>query len=127
MTYLALRGADIIGPDIYEPARSTRTCRTPRRQRVTYVGAYRGVTFGAAYSFGRDARAPATRRGRARARASAGDAVHVRNWSVMLKYDSAYFGAAASYEEQPRHRRGRELLRRRGARSVHPAAARTHT
>ena len=28
MTYLALQGADIIGPDIYGPARSTRTCRT---------------------------------------------------------------------------------------------------
>ncbi|WP_431227700.1 porin [Burkholderia contaminans] len=102
MTYLALQGADIIGPDIYGLGSFDAYVPNGRADNaVTYVGAYRGVTFGAAYSFGRDGAGTGNSPGQGTCAGQVpGDAVQCRNWSVMLKYDSAYFGAAASYEEQ---------------------------
>ena len=101
MTYLALQGADIIGPDIYAGSFDAYVPNGRADNAVTYVGAYRGVTFGAAYSFGRDGAGTGNSPGQGTCAGQVpGDAVQCRNWSVMLKYDSAYFGAAASYEEQ---------------------------
>ncbi|WP_110421058.1 porin [Burkholderia vietnamiensis] len=102
MTYLALQGADIIGPDIYGLGSFDAYVPNGRADNaVTYVGTYRGVTLGAAYSFGRDGAGTGNSPGQGTCAGQVpGDAVQCRNWSVMLKYDSAYFGAAASYEEQ---------------------------
>lgn len=102
MTYLALQGADIIGPDIYGLGSFDAYVPNGRSDNaVTYVGTYRGVTLGAAYSFGRDGAGTGNSPGQGTCAGQVpGDATQCRNWSVMLKYDSAYFGAAASYEEQ---------------------------
>jgi predicted porin len=101
MTYLSLMNADIIGPDIYglgsldayvPNARSDNT--------VSYMGAYRGVTLGASYSFGRDAAGNNSPGQGSCAGSVPGHGTECRDWSVMLKYEAQYFGAAASYEEQ---------------------------
>ncbi|AOJ94640.1 porin [Burkholderia multivorans] len=102
MTYLALQGADIIGPDIYGLGSLDAYVPNGRADNaVTYIGTYRGVTLGAAYSFGRDGAGTGNSPGQGTCAGQVpGHAVECRNWSAMLKYDSAYFGAAASYEEQ---------------------------
>lgn len=68
---------------------------------ITYLGSYKGFTLGAGYSFGRDAAGTGNSPGQGTCTGSVpGHATECRDWSAMLKYDSQYFGAAASYEEQ---------------------------
>ncbi|MGU7769973.1 porin [Burkholderia sp. MR1-5-21] len=102
MTYLALQGADIIGPDIYGLGSLDAYVPNGRADNaVTYIGTYRGFTFGAGYSFGRDGAGTGNSPGQGTCAGQVpGQAIQCRDWSVMLKYDSAYFGAATSYEEQ---------------------------
>ncbi|NIE85345.1 MULTISPECIES: porin [unclassified Burkholderia] len=102
MTYLALQGADIIGPDIYGLGSLDAYVPNGRADNaVSYIGSYRGVTLGAAYSFGRDGAGTGNSPGQGTCAGQVpGNTVECRNMSVMLKYDSAHFGAAASYEEQ---------------------------
>lgn len=102
MTYLALQGADIIGPDIYGLGSFDAYVPNGRADNaVTYIGSYKGVTLGAGYSFGRDGAGTGNSPGQGTCAGQVpGQAVQCRDWSVMLKYDGAWFGAAASYEEQ---------------------------
>jgi predicted porin len=102
MTYLALMGADIIGPDIYGMGSLDAYVPNARADNsVTYIGAYKGVTLGAGYSFGRDAAGTGNSPGQGTCTGSVpGHASECRDWSVMLKYDAQYFGMAASYEEE---------------------------
>jgi predicted porin len=102
MTYLALMGADIIGPDIYGLGSLDAYVPNARADNaVTYIGAYKGVTLGAGYSFGRDAGGTGNSPGQGTCTGSVpGHATECRDWSVMLKYDAQYFGVAASYEEE---------------------------
>ncbi|SAK65959.1 porin [Caballeronia arationis] len=102
MTYLALMGADIIGPDIYGLGSLDAYVPNARADNsVTYIGAYKGVTLGAGYSFGRDAGGTGNSPGQGTCTGSVpGHATECRDWSVMLKYDAPYFGLAASYEEE---------------------------
>jgi predicted porin len=101
MTYLSLMSADIIGPDIYGMGSLDAYVPNARSDNtVSYIGAYRGVTLGAAYSFGRDAAGNNSPAQGSCAGSVPGHATECRDWSVMLKYDTPYFGAAASYEEQ---------------------------
>jgi predicted porin len=100
MTYLALMGADIIGPDIYGLGSLDAYVPNARADNsVTYIGVYKGVTLGAGYSFGRDAGNNSPGQGTCTG-SVAGHATECRDWSVMLKYDAQYFGVAASYEEE---------------------------
>jgi predicted porin len=102
MTYLALMGADLIGPDIYGLGSLDAYVPNARADNsVTYLGNYAGVTLGANYSFGRDATGTGNSPGQGTCTGSvAGHATECREWSVMLKYDTSLFGVAASYEEQ---------------------------
>jgi predicted porin len=101
MTYLSLMAADIIGPDIYGMGSLDAYVPNARSDNtVSYIGAYKGVTFGAAYSFGRDSAGNNSPAQGSCVGSVAGHATECRDWSVMLKYDTQYFGAAASYEEQ---------------------------
>jgi predicted porin len=102
MTYLALMGADIIGPDIYGLGSLDAYVPNARADNsVTYIGAYKGVTLGAGYSFGRVAGGTGNSPGQGTCTGSVpGHATECRDWSVMLKYDAPYFGLAASYEEE---------------------------
>ncbi|CAD6537710.1 porin [Paraburkholderia sabiae] len=102
MTYLALQGADIIGPDIYGMGSLDAYVPNARTDNaVTYIGSYKGFTLGAGYSFGRDSAGTGNSPGQGTCAGSVpGHATECRDWSVMLKYDAPYFGIAASYEEQ---------------------------
>ncbi|CAJ5934215.1 outer membrane porin [Burkholderia pseudomallei] len=102
MTYVALQGADIIGPDIYGLGSLDAYIPNGRADNaVTYVGSYRGVTLGAGYSFGRDSAGTGNSPGQGTCVGSVpGRAVECRSGSAMLKYDAERFGVAASYEEQ---------------------------
>ena len=102
MTYLALMGADIIGPDIYGLGSLDAYVPNARADNsVTYLGTYSGVTLGASYSFGRDAAGTGNSPGQGTCAGSVpGQPTQCRDWSVMLKYDASSFGVAASYEEQ---------------------------
>ncbi|NML32464.1 porin [Paraburkholderia antibiotica] len=102
MTYLALLGADIIGPDIYGLGSLDAYVPNARADNsVAYTGSYAGVTFGASYSFGRDSAGTGNSPGQGTCTGSvAGRPTECRDWSVMLKYDASMFGVAASYEEQ---------------------------
>lgn len=102
MTYLALQGADIIGPDIYGLGSLDAYVPNGRADNaVSYLGTLHGVTLGATYSFGRDSAGTGNSPGQGTcAGQTPGNASECRDWSAMVKYDSAYFGAAVSYEEQ---------------------------
>ncbi|MCC8392747.1 porin [Paraburkholderia sp. MMS20-SJTR3] len=101
MTYYALLGADIIGPDIYGLGSLDAYIPNARVDNsVAYTGTWSGVTFGANYSFGRDAAGTGNSPGQGTCTGSvAGRPTECREWSVMLKYDAPVFGVAASYEE----------------------------
>lgn len=102
MTYLALIGADIIGPDIYGLGSLDAYVPNARADNsVTYLGTFSGVTLGAGYSFGRDSAGTGNSPGQGICAGSVpGTPTQCRDWSVMLKYDASFFGVAASYEEQ---------------------------
>ncbi|GLU33620.1 porin [Trinickia caryophylli] len=102
MTYLAIQGADIIGPDIYGMGSLDAYIPNARTDNaVTYLGSYKGFTLGLGYSFGRDSAGTGNSPGQGTCAGSVpGHATECRDWSVMLKYDSQYFGVAASYEEE---------------------------
>jgi predicted porin len=102
MTYLALMGADLIGPDIYGLGSLDAYVPNARADNsVSYLGSYAGVTLGANYSFGRDATGTGNSPGQGTCTGQvAGNPTQCREWSVMLKYDASMFGVAASYEEQ---------------------------
>ncbi|SAL59110.1 porin [Caballeronia arvi] len=101
MTYLALMNADVIGPDIYGMGSLDAYVPNARADNsVTYMGTYRGVTLGAGYSFGRDAAGNNSPGQGSCVGSVPGHGTECRDWSVMLKYEAQYFGAAASYEEE---------------------------
>lgn len=102
MTYLALAGADLIGPDIYGLGSLDAYVPNARADNsVTYVNTLHNLTLGAGYSFGRDAAGTGNSPGAGTCAGSLpGAATACRDWSVMAKYDAASFGVAASYEEQ---------------------------
>lgn len=99
MTLYALTDADVIGPsnhslavfDTYLPnARSDNA--------VGYMGKWAGFTFGATYSFGRDAAGPAGPSATNCAGQVPGDFVACRQYTAMLAYTSESFGVTASYD-----------------------------
>jgi predicted porin len=102
MVYWALSDADMLGPDTngigaldsYLPnARSDNS--------IVYKGVFGGLTAGASYSFGRDAVGTGNSPGQGTCAGQlAGQFTACRDWSAMLKYDSANFGVAAAYDEQ---------------------------
>lgn len=102
MTFLAMQNTDILGPDIYGIAALDAYIPNARVDNsISYVGTYKGFSAGANYSFGRDATGTGNSPASGICAGSVpGDATACRDWSVMLKYDAPYFGAAASYEEQ---------------------------
>lgn len=100
MTYYALLGSDVIGPDIYGMGSLDAYVPNARTDNsVAYQIAYQGLTFGAGYSFGRDSSGTGNSPGQGTCAQAAGSA-QCRDWSVMIKYDASNFGIAASYEVQ---------------------------
>ncbi|MDM8358577.1 porin [Pandoraea communis] len=102
MTYYALLGSDVLGPDIYGMGSFDAYIPNARTDNsVTYQVGWQGLSFGVGYSFGRDSGGTGNSPGQGTCAGQVpGQAVQCRDWSVMLKYDASNFGVAASYEEQ---------------------------
>ncbi len=101
MTFYALLGSDILGPDIYGMGSFDAYVPNARTDNsVTYQVGWQGLSFGAGYSFGRDAAGTGNSPGQGTCAGQVpGQSVQCRDWSVMLKYDANNFGVATSYEE----------------------------
>ncbi len=102
MTYLAVLDADLLGPNIYGlPSLDAYIPNGRADNSVAWRGKFGGLTVGAMYSFGRDSAGTGNSPGQGTCTGQTpGDMTECRLWSAMLKYDSTWFGAAASYEEQ---------------------------
>jgi predicted porin len=99
MTMYALTNADVIGPSIHSMASFDPYLPNSRSDNaVGYLGKYLGVTLGGTYSFGRDAAGPAGPAATNCGGQVPGDFVACRQYTALLAYDSASFGAAASYD-----------------------------
>lgn len=102
MLYWAMADADMLGPDLYSMGSLDNYIPNMRSDNtVAYKGTFHGVTIGATYSFGRDAAGTGNSPGQGTCAGSvAGMPTACREWSAMLKYDTPWFGASASYDEQ---------------------------
>lgn len=102
MQYWAMADADIIGPDLYSAGSLDNYIPNARSDNtIAYKGTFSGLTVGATYSFGRDSAGTGNSPGQGTCVGSVpGMASACREWSAMIKYDSTWFGAAASYDEQ---------------------------
>lgn len=99
MSMYALFNADVIGPSIHSMASFDSYLPNARSDNaVGYMGKFHGVTLGGTYSFGRDAAGPAGPSATNCAGQLPGDAVACRQYTMMLAYDGAWGGAAASYD-----------------------------
>ncbi|MBN3857053.1 porin [Paraburkholderia sp. Ac-20340] len=99
MSMYVLLNADVIGPSIHSMASFDSYLPNARSDNaVGYMGKFQGFTVGGTYSFGRDAAGPAGPSATNCAGQIAGDAVACRQYTMMLAYDNAWGGAAASYD-----------------------------
>jgi predicted porin len=99
MSMYVLLNADVIGPSIHSMASFDSYLPNARSDSaVGYMGKFKGVTIGGTYSFGRDAAGPAGPSATNCAGEVPGDPVVCRQYTAMLAYDAANFGAAASYD-----------------------------
>jgi len=102
MTFWSLLNVDpffaaIYGPgslDAYLPnARSDNT--------IAYKGTFGGFTLGATYSFGRDSGGTGNTPGEGTCVGEVpGRSTECRQWSALIRYDSAFGGASVAYDEQ---------------------------
>jgi len=103
MTFWALQDADLLGPDIYGGVGSLDSYIPNARSdnSIAYKGTWNGLTAGVTYSFGRDATGTGNSPGQGTCAGSKpGNFTACRQWSVMLRYDTARFGVATAYDEQ---------------------------
>jgi predicted porin len=97
MTYWALHGANLLGPDIYNGIGSFDSYIPSRADNaIAYKGMWHGFTAGATFSFARDVNGTTSDEGTC----AGGSGKACREWSAMLRYDADHFGVAASYEQQ---------------------------
>lgn len=96
MLFWALLDADVLGPNIYGTSSLDSYIPNARADNaIAYRGSFNGFTVGATYSLGRDAvNAGPSPSGTNCAGESAIDQKQCREWSVMLKFDAASWGAA---------------------------------
>jgi predicted porin len=97
MTILALRGANLLGPDIYTGIGSFDSYIPSRNDNaIVYKGTWHGFTAGASFSFARDMNGSISDEGSC----AGGPGLACHGWSAMLRYDAERFGVSASYEQQ---------------------------
>lgn len=103
MSFWAVLDADALGPDIYGGIGSLDSWIPNARSdnTVAWKGTFGGFTFGATWSFGRDAGGTGNSPGQGTCTGSIpGNAAACREWSALARYDVASWGVAASYDEQ---------------------------
>lgn len=101
MLFWSVLDADVIGPSLHSMASMDSYFPNARADNaISYKGTFSGLTVGATYSFGRDAvNAGPSPSGTNCAGESSADARTCREWSAMLKYDTASWGAALAHDE----------------------------
>jgi predicted porin len=101
MLFYSLLDADIMGPALYSSGSLDSYIPNARADNaVTYQGRFAGWTLGATYSFGRDTvNAGPSPAGTNCAGENPNDSKACRQWSALIKYDSARFGVAAAVDE----------------------------
>jgi predicted porin len=102
MTTWALADSEISGPSVYGIGSFDSYLPNARADNsVAYKGRFGPFTLGAMYSSGRDSAGTGNSPGQGTCAGQVpGDFTQCRNISALLRYDTAHFGATASYEEQ---------------------------
>lgn len=97
MLFWSILDADILGPNVFGSGSMDSYIPNARADNVVaYRGTFSGLTLGATFSPGRDAvNAGPSPAGTNCAGESANDKSACREWSVLLKYDTPTWGAAA--------------------------------
>ncbi|WP_322049229.1 porin [Paraburkholderia sp. J67] len=99
MSMYVLLNADVIGPSIHSMASFDSYLPNARSDNAAgYLGKFGGLTVGGTYSTGRDAAGPAGPSATNCGGNVAGDPVACRQYTMMLAYDAAQYGVAASYD-----------------------------
>ncbi|WP_041284691.1 porin [Burkholderia pseudomallei] len=101
MLLWAMPDADLLGPNVFGLSSFDTYLPNARTDNaVAYKGTFGGVTIGATYSFGRDSVNASSPSGTNCAGENAADNRQCREWSLLVKYDSALGGVAAAYDSQ---------------------------
>jgi predicted porin len=99
MIYLSTFDTDIFGPSTYGLGALDPFIPNGRHDNsVSYKGTFSGFTVGATYSLGRDVSAAGGPSGTNCPGELATDKQACREWSAMLRYDAASWGALAAYD-----------------------------
>lgn len=99
MLYWSMINADILGPNVY--GLGTFDAYVPNSRidnSLAWRGTFGSLTLGATYSLGRDTVNAGPSPVGANCPPVPGDSQACRQWSVMAKYDTAAWGAAAAYD-----------------------------
>jgi predicted porin len=101
MLFWSILDADILGPNIYSSASLDSYIANARADNsIVYRGTFSGLTLGASYSLGRDViNAGPSPAGTNCAGEGVPDNQACREWSALLKYDTAMWGAALAIDE----------------------------
>jgi len=98
MVYLSMFSSDLIGPNTYSMGSLNSYIPNARSDNtISYMGVFKGLTVGATYSLGRDT----ANTGPAASNCpgeNASDHNICKQWTAMLKYDTAAWGAALAYD-----------------------------
>ncbi|WP_322013635.1 porin [Paraburkholderia sp. J12] len=104
MIVWAIDSSDMIGPSLYSIASLDPYIATSRADNtVEWRGRFGDFTAGASWSFGRDGSPAGASNTPGQGNCAGnlpGDPAACRDWSAMLKYQSAYGGGAVVYEQQ---------------------------
>lgn len=100
MLFWTVLDSDIVGPAVYGLGSLDNYIPNSRIDNsIAYKGKFGNVTLGATYSLGRDTvNAGPSPAGTNCAGESSTDAQACREWSAMMKYDTASWGAAVGYD-----------------------------
>ena len=100
MLFWSLFDSDILGPNVYSTSSLDSYIPNAHADNaIGYRGSFGGLTVGATYSLGRDAvNAGPSPAGTNCAGESAADGKACREWSAMVKYDTAGWGVAAAHD-----------------------------
>lgn len=100
MLYWSLLDADVLGPGLYGTGSLDAYIPNSRADNaVAYRGSFDGLTVGATYSLGRDVVNAGSAAGTNCAGELANDKSACREWSAMVKWDTAAWGAALAWDE----------------------------
>jgi predicted porin len=101
MLFWSLLDSDLLGPHMFGSGSMDNYLPNSRVDNsLAYRGTFKGITLGATYSFGRDAvNAGPSPSGTNCAGESSTDSKACRQWSLLAKYDSKTWGAAAAIDE----------------------------